>query len=344
MHGSYHIESSDGTTEWSSSWSDGRKSTHIIAHGKLQWNDDMTDLASLSRGGSFDMTVRDGSHGWHAEIFSDGSGLKRTFLVDGATQPWNAQWFATMLDELDKHSGFAAEARFPKLYAAGGARAVLERVNAMDGDYARSRYLQLLVARDPLDEPTASEIFAAVAKMSGDYERSQILKAAAAKAHLDTDAKRAAFFGAAREIKGNYERSQVMRQLIEQQKLSPDLTHELLAFVGKMDGDYEKSQLLTELLKHPVDAMEFLKAVNVSGSYEHARVLKGLIAVRKLDGPAQIEVIHQARDLGDYESGQVLVSLSQNMKLTDDARREYQRAAERLGDYSRKQVLAALDR
>jgi hypothetical protein len=180
--------------------------------------------------------------------------------------------------------------------------------------------------------------------MSGDYERSQILKAAATKAHLDTDAKRAAFFGAAREIKGTYERSQVMRQLIDQQKLSPGLTHELLEFISRMDGDYEKSQLLTELLKQPVDALEFLKSVNVSGSYEHSRVLKGLIAVRKLDGPAQIEVIHQARDLGDYESGQVLVSLSQNMKLTDDARREYQRAAERLGDYSRKQVLAALDR
>jgi beta-lactamase regulating signal transducer with metallopeptidase domain len=344
LHGNYHIESSDGTSEWSSSWSDGHKSTHIIAHGKLQWNDDMSDLSSLSRDGSFDMTVRDGPHGWHAEIFADGAELKRTFIVDGATQPWDARWFASMLDDLDRHSGFAAEARFPKLYAAGGAKSVLERVNAMDGDYGRSRYLQLLVSRDPLDEPTAKEIFGAVAKMSGDYERSQILKAAAAKAHLDTDAKRAAFFGAARELKGNYERSQVMRQLIDQQKLSPDLTHELLAFIAKMDGDYEKSQLLTELLKHPVDAMEFLKAVNVSGSYEHSRVLKGLIAVRKLDGPAQIEVIRQARDLGDYESAQVLVSLSESMKLTDDARRDYERLAEKLGEYSRKRVLAALDK
>ena len=56
----------------------------------------------------------------------------------------------------------------------------------------------------------------------------------------------------------------------------------VLAFIAKMDGDYEKSQLLMALLKHPVDPNEFLKAINVSGSYEHSQVLKSLIAVRKL--------------------------------------------------------------
>ena len=153
-------------------------------------------MVSLSSGGSFDLTVRDGAHHWHAEIFFAGSGLTRTLLVDGTTLPWDAQWFAHALDELDRHSGFGAEARFPKLYSQGGARAVLDRVNGMDGDYGRSRYLQLLVKRDPLEEPTATAVFGAVAKMSGDYERSQVLKAAATKAGLDTDAKRSAFFAA----------------------------------------------------------------------------------------------------------------------------------------------------
>jgi beta-lactamase regulating signal transducer with metallopeptidase domain len=344
MHGNLHISNQDGSSQWTSSWSDGDRSSTFIIHGKVQWNDEMTDVVSLSRDGSFELTVRDGSHHSHAEIFPSKSGLTRSLIVDGAPQAWDEQWFARTLDDLDRHSGFAAEVRFPKLYADGGAKAVLARVNGMDGDYGRSRYLQLLVARDPLDEPTATAVFATVAKMSGDYERSQVLKAAAAKAHLDTDQKRAAFFAACQGIKGNYERSQVLHQLIDEQKLSPGLTHEVLAFIGKMDGDYEKSQLLIAILKHPIDPLELLKSINMSGNYEHSQVLKSLIAVRKLDGPAQLEVIRQARDLGDYESAQVLVSLTESMRLTDDARTAYEHAAERLGDYSRKRVLAALEK
>jgi hypothetical protein len=305
----------------------------------------MTDVASIPPGGSFELTVRDGGHHWHAEIFPADSGLTRTLIVDGSPRSWDSQWFARALDDLDRHSGFAAEVRFPKLYAQGGANAVLERVNAMDGDYGRSRYLQLLVVRDPRDDRAAVAVFHAVAKMSGDYSRAQVLKAAAAKARLDTDAKREAFFEACRDIHGDYERGQVLHQLVDQPKLLPQLTNELLASIAKMGGDYEKSQLLIALVaRHPIDAQEYLKAARVGGDYEHARVLKALMEAQKLDGMAQVAVIRQATRLGDYESAEVLLALTKSAQMTEDARREYALAAEHLGDYSRKRVLAALEK
>jgi beta-lactamase regulating signal transducer with metallopeptidase domain len=335
-----------GRNNWTSSWTDGNRSSVVNVRGEIHWNEEATDIASISSGGSFDLTVHDGGHHWHVQIFPGASGLTRTLLIDGGTRPWDAQWFARALEDLDRHSGFAADVRFPKLYRQGGARAVLDYAATIDGDYAKRRYLVMLVERDPLDDRTAVAVFRAVGTMSGDYDRAEVLKAAAAKNRLDTEAKRQAFLDACSGIHGDYERGRVLRELIAQSKLSPEMARGVLGAVAKMGGDYEKAHALTGLAqRHALDALEYLEtAAKVGGDYEHARVLKALIAAQKLDGPAQLEVIRQARHLGDHESAEVLVALTGSTRLTADAQREYESAAEHLGDYSRKRVLAAIKR
>jgi beta-lactamase regulating signal transducer with metallopeptidase domain len=344
--GSTHLENNGGSSTWTSTWSDGARSVSVNARGEVRWNEDATDVAGLSPGGSFDLTVHDGGHHWHAEIVPGTDSLTRTLVVDGAPRAWDPALFAQALEDLDRHSGFAADSRFPRLYQRGGARAVLEYVASMDGDYARRRYLQLLVERDPLDEATALALFKAVSEMSGDYDRAEVLKAAASKARLDTDAKRQAFLGACDGIQGDYERGRVLQELIAQPRLSPELARGVLSAASKMGGDYEKAQALTGLAqRHPVDALDYLKAAGkVGGDYEHARVLKALLSSQKLAEAAQVEVIRQARHLGDYEAAEVLVGLTGSTRLTAEAQREYQAAAEHLGDYLRKRVLSAASR
>jgi hypothetical protein len=344
---SQHIEDDNGSSTWTSSWSDDKgRSSVFVVRGKVRWSDTATDVAWISPGGSFDLSVHDGSHHWHVAIVPSAEGLTRTLLIDGAQRPWDGQWFAQALEQLDLHSAFAADIRFPQLYREGGAQAVLTYVGRLDGDYARSRYLGLLVGRDPLDESTAVVVFKAVEAMSGDYERSQVLEAAAAKTRLDTDAKRDAFLHACVGIHGDYERSQVLGKLIAQPQLSAELARGVLEATTKMGGSYERSQVLIGLVSRhrTVDALEYLKAANISGDYEHAQVLKALLAAQKLDGPAQLEVIRQARRLSDYEATEVLLALNSSARLTDEARREFQAAADHLSDYSRSRVLAALSR
>jgi hypothetical protein len=342
----HHIEGRDGSRNWTSSWSDGNRSSNFNVRGEIRWNEDGSDVASISPGGSFDLTVHDSDHHWHAEIFPGPSGLARTLLVDGATRPWDPQWFARALEDLDRHTAFAADIRFPKLYRQGGARAVLDYSRTIDGDYAKRRYLQLLVERDPLEGATAVAVLQALETVSGDYDRAEVLKAVAAKARLDTDTKREAFLNACSGIQGDYERGRVLHELIVQPKLSPELARGVLTAIAKMGGDYEKAQALVGLVqRHPVDALDYLKAASkVGGDYEHSRVLKAAIGAQRLDGPAQVEVIRQARRLGDHESAEVLVALTGSTRLTSDAERDYQSAAGGLGDYSRKRVLAALSR
>lgn len=343
MHMSLH---GDAGSNWTSSWSDDHRSGSVHARGQIGWNDDATDVASISPGGSFDMTVDDGQRHWHVEVLPSGSGLVRTMLVDGSPRPWDAQWFARALQELDQHTAFAAELRFPRLYREGGARAVLDYAARVEGDYAKRRYLTLLVGRDPLDEPTALAVFRLVGKMGGDHDRAEVLKAVAAKAHLDSDAKRKAFLEACSGIHGDYERGRILHELTAQPRLSPDLTRSVLQGAAEMSGDYEKSKVLAALAQqHPVSPADYLAAAaTVHGDYEHSRVLKALASAQKLDGPSQIAFIHQARRLGDYESAETLLALSRSTSLTPDAQREYESAAARLGDYSRKRVLAAVSR
>jgi hypothetical protein len=343
MHMSLH---GDAGSNWTSTWSDDRRSASVHARGQIRWNDDATDIASISSGGSFDMTLDDGQHHWHVEVLPSGSGLTRTLLVDGSPRPWDAQWFARALQELDQHTAFAADVRFQKLYRDGGARAVLDYVARVDGDYAKRRYLTLLVERDPIDESTAVAVFRLVGRMGGDYDRAEVMKAVASKAHLDSEAKLRAFLDATAGIHGDYERGRVLRELTAQQRLSAELARGVLQGAAQISGDYEKSQVLISLAqRHPVSPADYLAAAaSVHGDYEHARVLKALISAQKLDGAAQIALIHQAQRLGDYESAEVLLALSRSARLTPDAQREYESAAGHLGDYSRKRVLAAVNR
>ena len=72
------------------SWSDDHRSADFIIRGEVRWNDDATDLLSLSSGGSLQVSVQEGGHLTHVEILSGTKGLQRTLLVDGAPRAWDA--------------------------------------------------------------------------------------------------------------------------------------------------------------------------------------------------------------------------------------------------------------
>jgi hypothetical protein len=339
-----HSDAKRGDSVSTLSWSDDQASADVVIHGEVRWNADFTDVESISDGGSIEMSIRKPGHRTRAEIVADPGGLSRTLTVDGATRAWDPAWFTSFLDELDRHTAFAVEARFPSLYREKGARGVLDRVASNGSDYAASRYLMRLIDADPLDEPTTLAVLDQLSRFTGDYETAQALVALAAKAHLASDAERAAYLKVCNKLRGDYERSRVLRALTDRADLSPALVKDVLASIAGIRGDYEESENLVALTQRLApDAREFLAAAaTVSGAYEHARVLKALVAAETLDERAQIEVVHQTARLGDYESSQVLIALAQRAPPTGEALREYEAAANRLGDYSRGQVLAAL--
>ncbi|MFN2550283.1 MAG: M56 family metallopeptidase [Myxococcales bacterium] len=341
---SQHIVSNDGSRVWTVSWSDDQRAVEISARGEVRWNDDATDVASIGSGGSLQVSVHERGHLTHAEIQPASGGLRRTLLADGDQRPWDPAWFSALLRDLDRHTGFAAEARFPRLYREQGARGVLEQAGKLQSDYALRRYLSLLIEADPMQESTAIAVVESASRMHGDYDRAEILKAVAARARLDSDAAREAFLRACNGISGDYEHARVLHVLADQSTLSPALTRGVLESASTIRGDYEKSGLLIALAgRHPVDPSEYLRAAStLSGDYERSRSLKALIAAQRLPESSQVDLIRQAARLGDYESAEVLLALAAKQPPSGEALREYESAARRLGDYSRQRVLAAL--
>jgi hypothetical protein len=342
-----HSNSRDGDSVSTMSWSDdNHRSADVIMHGEVRWNDDATDVVSISSGGSLEISTRADGRRTHVEILPKDSGLQRTLIVDGTPRSWDAAWFADFLQDLDRHTGFAADQHASKLYRERGAKGVLDWSASLRSDHARDRYLTILTQLDPLAGPTAIDVLGEAARISGSYDRAQVLMAVAGKARLETDAEREAFLHACDGIKGDYEHARVLHALIDRVSLTPALTRTALASAATIRGDYEKAGLLVALAEHHTpDALEYLAASSkLSGSYERSRALKALIAAEKLDGPAQVELIHQTTRMGDYESAEVLVTLSARQSLTGEALKEYESAAKRLGDYSRNRVLAALHR
>ena len=154
----------------------------VTLRGTITFTDDLTDVQSLSDGGS--LTMRDWSRvvPRTVEIKSAGGKLTRAYFVGGLSRPWDdeAQRFlATQLPLLVRRSGLGAEARVKSIFEKKGVNGVLEEIDLLGGDYARRLYFVALVdLRAVRLERRASRCWrASVQRMTSDYDRRQVLRA-----------------------------------------------------------------------------------------------------------------------------------------------------------------------
>ena len=322
----------------------------LQVNGELTFNEDATEVVALSpRDAVLDMTLRDGKAVQHVEMRHGADGkLVRKLWVDGEERPWDARWFAALLVDLDRHSGFAADLRFPSLYRKGGAAGVLDAVERMSGDYGRSRYLRKLIEADPLGQPTIARILAI--PLSSDYERSRVLLAIASKSSLRDEATRSAFVAATAQMTSDYERGRVLRAVLSRGDLSPALARAALGSAATMSSDYEKSRVLLALANGPLgpdSVVIYLEAVrSMTSDFERARALLGLVHNDRVGGEKMGDVVHAARGLqSDFEASRVLLAVAARPGLTSAVRAEIEAAAHGLrSDFEARRVLAALGR
>src|SRR5690348_7115777 len=153
--GSSHMNSTqerEGIKTWEVHWSGRDCAVDLRAQGDIRFNDDLTDIRSISQGGFFDLSVREGEVLTRLVLKPTQGELDRRYTVDGAERSWDARaqnWFADFLLELDRQTGFAVDVRFPKLLARG-VPAVFDEIQNLGGDYVRGLYFQRLIDRATL--------------------------------------------------------------------------------------------------------------------------------------------------------------------------------------------------
>ncbi|HEX4469994.1 MAG TPA: M56 family metallopeptidase [Gemmatimonadaceae bacterium] len=342
-----------GMKTWEAHWSGRDCAVDLRAQGDIQFNDDLTDITSISRDGFFDLSVREGEVLTRLVVKPAGQGeLDRRYTVDGAERPWDARtrdWFAEFLLELDRQTGFAIDVRFPKLLARG-VPAVFDEIDNLRSDYVRGLYFQRLIERahlSPLEVRTTLEL--AGRDVRSDYELARILVAVSDKYGLPDEDTRAAFLKAVNGLSSDYERNRALFALLSRSDLSPREASAVLQSASVLKSDYELARTLVAMTEkklispslHPLYLEDVAK---ISSDYERARVILALLGTGELAKNEVAEVIGLASTIkSDYERARVLVAVADAYNLGGGARDAYLKAARSISsEYERGRALAAL--
>ena len=347
------INSDNGSKRWVVQWSDGDCSYEMEARGEVKFNRDVTDIESISSGGSFTLEQHIGDDTKRL-VVRPGSGgtLERTYSENGARHEFDAgarAWLAAALVALDRQTGFAVDQRVPALLERGGVDAVLQEVKLVSTDYARRRYYTKLLSMRQLDRAQIKRVVEqAGADMSSDYELAELL-VAVSKLDAFSDDSHPAFVAAAKKIDSDYERRRALNALLQRDRLAPTTVQALLDAASTINSDYELAELLIDVSKryaiNDQTRPTYVKAIgSIKSDYEHRRVLSAIVAGGGLT-PAVNRTLLQdaARIQSDYELAEFLILMGKNGGLDASTRDAYFAAADKIGsDYEHRRALMPL--
>ena len=354
--GSSHMNSTQerqGVKTWEAHWSGRDCAVDLRAQGDIRFDDDVTDITSISRDGFFDLSVREGEVLTRLVLRPAAQGeLDRRYTVNGAERAWDGRardWFAEFLLELDRQTGFAIDTRFPKLLARG-VPAVFDEIENLGGDYVRGLYFQRLIERAHLSpQEVRKTLDLAGRDVRSDYELARILIAVSDKYGLPDEDIRATYLKDVNALSSDYERNRALFALLSRSDLSPREGSAVLQSASALKSDYELARTLVamtdkKLISPSLHALYLEDVGKISSDYERARVIVALLGTGELPNGEVAEVISLASGIkSDYERARVLVAVADAYNLSDRARDAYLKAARAISsDYERSRALAAL--
>ena len=345
--------SDNGSKRWVVRWSEGDCSYELEARGDVKFNRDVTDIESISRGGSFTLEqhIGDDTKRLVVRPRDDGT-LERSYSENGARREFDAAartWFAEVLVTLDRQTAFAADQRVPAILERGGVDAVLKEITLVQTDYARRRYYTKLLSMRQLDRAQVKRVVEqAGADMTSDYELAELL-VALSKLDAFGDDSHTAFVTAAKKIQSDYERRRALNALLQRDRLAPATVSALLDAASTIDSDYELAELLIDVSKryaiNEQTRPTYIKALgSIKSDYEHRRVLSAIVAGGGLTPAVNRTLLEDAARIGsDYELAEFLIQMGKKGALDASTRDAYFAAADKIkSDYEHRRALMPL--
>ncbi len=228
--------------------------------------------------------------------------------------------------------GFDISRRMDRLYRKGGYDLLLREVDSVHGDYVTGQYLGRILEGDSLSPALVKGVIVRIReRMGSDYERGQLL-GKIDTSFLKNDSVSAEYLAVVKKMDGDYEKSQALRHFlrgtIPVQQYVP-----VLDAAGTVDGNYERSNVLGELIGQPLaEGRPFDSLMNVvgrmDGDYEKSNLLKQIIQKNVKEGGSWAGLIRTTTTLGgEYERSNVLVEIGQKLPRSDSLRTLYMNAA-----------------
>src|SRR5215203_1291288 len=321
--------------------------------GKAEFNDDYTDIKSVSEGGWVIIDEYRGAQTIRYEVRRDPAGqLTRAFYVNGAAKSLdenNKAWLAKLILDAVRQGGFDADKRVQTILSKRGVAGVLAEIEQINSDYAKRRYYEWLIKQAHLDATALRDMLRQVARdISSDYEQAQLLIGVAPMLTGKEQAIQP-FFDAVATIKSDYEHSNVLKTLLKQGAPNRAVLILVASSTKSIASDYEKAGVLKRVaavyLDDPTLRETFFQTIaSISSDYERRGVLTALVKTKSQSEEVLRLLLNSAAGISsDYEKATFLVEVSNVYTGETRLREAFLKAVETIkSDYERGRVLSAL--
>lgn len=212
----------------------------MLAHGKVRFNEDETNIAQVSNNVSI-IEKRDAKI-WRTDFYLDKQGkLQQRYWHNDVEQAFDSEgrrWLASVIPQLAREVSGNAGVRAARLYAKGGTAAVLKEIALIESAHAKSRYITFLIQQGPLEEAHLAQIFKSLATLDSDFGMSQILRKLVANQKLDA-AGQFSVLDAMEHIDSDFEQAQLLKSLAPQLASDSKVVDAWQQAVATMDSDFE---------------------------------------------------------------------------------------------------------
>jgi len=306
--------------------SNGVSSFNVEMRGKIELNDDDSDIKSMSSDGYLEITKTVFGSKRSLVITPQAGGLKREYY-EGRTsipyEPEGRKWMSEIMPELVRTTTIGAESRVNRFFKQGGVNSVLSQISSMESDYVKHHYANLLMGISGVAQKDYPNIINKVAgTMDSDYYLAEFLQKNLNK-FLTTKEATDAVFAATTKMESDHYKTEVIKEALRSQSASPEAIKSILEASSKMESDHYKTEVLTSLMKQSnlTDAT-ISDMINASKSIESdhykTQVLTKALAKPGLSATSYQRVLESVKDIdSDHYKTEVLTDLLKNKLPTD---------------------------
>ena len=305
--------------------SNGVSSFNVEMRGKIEVTDDDKDIKSISSDGYLEINKVTFGSRRTIIITPEGNGLKREYYEGREKLPFEPEgrkWLSEILPELLRSTTIAAESRVNRFYKKGGTNAVLSEINAIESDYVKAHYANILMEQNVPAGDYPDIINRISSTIDSDHYLTNFLEKNMGK-FLQDKASTDAVFAACGKMDSDHYKTQVIKEALEKQNPSAVAISSILKASGDMSSDHYKTEVLSSLLKKNdlTDATigEMIAATrNIDSDHYRTVVLKKALSKPNLSPTSFKRVVESVREIdSDHYKTEVLTDLLQN-KLNND--------------------------
>lgn len=221
--------------------------------GELRFDADETRIVSFPAHSTFDLTYDDFSDKHRLRIKSTSGDPVYTYYYNDDKQPFDADaqaWFASVIPEIMRRSGFDAYARVNRIRENNGDEGVLDEVDLIHTDHVKSLYLQNLFEQTQLNAADMRRAIAQTEDIKSDFEQSNALISLVDSQDLQGEAQWQQAIEATENIQSDFEQAKTLMHFSDQLPQTPAIHEAYFMASDNIQSDFEMRRTFSQYLKN----------------------------------------------------------------------------------------------